>query len=119
MRLDERNGRLQGLFGFCLVFDDDLLTVLVGNLKVQVGLHVRRGPENQPHDKSDGDLADNLVFPLKPLLVVLEDLDEIVHSAEETQPESRADHQQEIDVAQPAQQEDGNQEGNDDDDAAH
>ena len=57
-------------------------------------------PEHQTHDEAYAHLSHNLVLTLQAFLVALEDLDEVVHSTEETEPYGGDDPQDKIDVAQ-------------------
>ena len=80
------------------MFDDDFLPILIGYLKVQVGFDIWRCPKNQANDKSNGYLSDNLIFTLQSFLIVLENLNEVIHTAEETQPNGSDNHQEQIDI---------------------
>ena len=118
MSLEERNRGLQRFPCFRAVFHHGFLALAVDG-EVLVHLHVGRSPEHQAHDESDTHLSHNLVFTLQALLVALENLDEVVHTAQEAEPYGGDDHQDEIDVAQTSQQNHRNEDGKDDDDTTH
>ena len=118
MALEERNRCLQRFPCFRTVFHHGLLSLAFDG-EVLVHLHVRRSPEHQTHDETDAHLSHNLVLTLQAFLVALENLDEVVHAAQETQPYGGDDHQDEIDVAQTSQQNHRNEDSKDDDDTTH
>ena len=116
--LDKGNRCFQRFARFGPVFDHHFLSLALDR-EILVHLHVGRSPEHKPHYQTYAYLADDLVTALEPLLVVAENLDKIVHSTEESQPYRGDDHQDEVDVAQAAEQQHGDEDGDDDDDAAH
>ena len=101
MAFDKRYCRLQRFAGLGAVLDDHLLTLTLEH-DVLVGLHVGRGPEHESDNQSDAYLTDNLVLAFQTFLVAVEDLDVVVHAAEEAQPHRSDEHQNQIDVAQTA-----------------
>ena len=68
---------------------------------------------------SHDDLAQNLVASGQTLLVLLENLDVVVEKPDGTEPNCGADHEKGIDVAQSAEEQCGNQDGQNDDEATH
>ena len=116
--LDKRNGRLQRLHGLCAVLDDGLLTVVLIS-EVLVHLHVGRGPEHEAHNETDAHLSHYLVATLQSLLVVAEYLYEVVESAEHAEPHRGDYHEQQIYIAQSAEQQHGHEYRHDDNDTAH
>ena len=95
------------------------LLPLVHDLHILADKRVGTGPEHKSHDETDADLSHNLVFTLQSFLVLAENLDVVVHETEESEPYGGDEHQDEVDVAHAAKQQGRNQDGNDDDDAAH
>ena len=95
------------------------LVMLAFDGEVLVHLHVWRSPEHQTYDEADTNLSYDFVFALQSLFVALENLDEVIHSTEETKPYGSDDHQDQIDVAQSAEQQYRYEDGQDDDDATH
>ena len=92
---------LYGLYDF--VADDDLL----------------RQAHRRADDDAQPDLSHDLETALEPLLVVAENLDVVVQSADQPQPYGRDDHQLDVDVVEPSEQKDRNQNRKQDDHAAH
>ena len=80
---------------------------------------ILREPHREPDDDAETHLPDDLEAPLESLLVVAENLDIVVQTADEAEPEGRHQHQQHVDVVQPAEEEHGHQHGQQDNDAAH
>ena len=87
--------------------------------EVLVHLHVWRSPEYQTNDEADTNLSYDFIFALQSLFVALENLDEVIHSTEETEPYGGDEHQDQIDVAQSAEQQYRYENGQDDDDTTH
>ena len=52
----------------------------------------------KPTMSPDGYLSDNFIFTLQSFLVVLEYLNEVIHTTEETQPNGCDNHQEQIDI---------------------
>ena len=63
---------------------------------------IRAEPKCYADDKAYRYLADNFVDALQTVLVLAENLDIVVHKAEEAQPDGRDNHQQQVDVAHAA-----------------
>ena len=118
MPLDEWYGGFQRLSCLCPVFYHRLLSLAFDG-EVLVHLHVWRSPEHQTYDEADTNLSYDFVFALQSLFVALENLDEVIHTTEETKPYGGDDHQNQIDVAQSAEQQYRYEDGQDDDDATH
>ena len=87
--------------------------------QILVHLHVGRCPQYESNDESDAHLTYNLVTALESFLVVAEYLDEVVHTAKESQPYGCDNHQKQIYVAQTSEQQYRDEYRYDDDDAAH
>ena len=87
--------------------------------QVFVHLHVWACPKHNAHYQANAYLSHYFVASLQSLLVVMEDLDEIVHSAQEAKPYRSDNHQDEIDVAHTSQQQYRHKYGKNNDDTAH
>ena len=59
-------------------------------------------PQGDSYNEAYRHLSDNLVFSFQTVLVLLENLDVVIHESQESQPDSGNDHEQQIDVAHTA-----------------
>lgn len=77
----------------------------------------------EPHGRSDDDaephLSHDLETALQPLLPVAENLDVVVQSADQTEPDGRHEQQLDVDVVQLADEQHRDQDGDENDHAAH
>ena len=119
MSFNKGDSGFKRLARLAAVFHHHLGIVFALQCQVFVHLHVGRRPQNKADDKSDTHLSHNFILTFQPLFVVAEYLNEVVHAAQKAQPHGGYHHQYEVNVAQPTQQQHGNEYGNDDDDAAH
>ena len=76
-------------------------------------------PQHQSDNQTYEHLADELIGRPQAVLALLDDLDVVVEKTQQAQPQCRADHEQQVDVAHTTQQEHGHEYGDGDDDAAH
>ena len=129
--LDERDRRLRGLDALgahdhavrrdaldhlAVVVHEDLLD---GFDHLVAHHDFGRSAHHRADDDADAHLSHDLELAFEPLLVVAEDLDVVVQEAQQPQPDGRNDHQLNVDVVQPAEQQHGNQHGQKDHHAAH
>ena len=103
MSLHKRYGGLERLAGFSAVLHHYLAALFLDG-EILVHLHVRRHPQHQSDNQSDAHLPHNLVPSLQSFLVAAEYLDIVVKSAEQSEPHRCHYHENEINVAQPAEQ---------------
>ena len=116
--LHKRDGGLGAFDGFAFVDDFDLIAdapALNVFADHGIGTEVEGESDDEPHDH----LPQNLVATGKSFLVFLEDLDVVVEKTDGTEPQGGANHEQGVDVAQTAEEEGGNEDGQDDDEATH
>ena len=74
------------------MFHHHLRAVHLLHAQILVYFGVRTQPQHQSHDESDAYLSHDLELARQSLLVVAENLDVVVESAEESQPYRRDDH---------------------------
>ena len=128
--LDEGDGGFGGLGAFRAQDDVPLHAFDHRSVGVQIdGLHglrdlladddLGRKPHRRADDDAQPDLAHDLKAALEPLLVVAEDLDVVVQPADQPQPDGRDDHQLDVDVVEPSEEQDRDEDRQQDDDAAH
>ena len=118
MPLDEGDGGLEGLrlYGGKLGHHPTLLQHLAGIL---LDHHRRGGEEDERHQHAETHLGDELVPPGETLLILLEDFDVVVRKAEPAEPERGNDHQDDVDIVEPAEEQRRDQDSREDDQPAH
>ena len=100
--LEEGDGGLRGLDFLGGVYHLCLPALL--HLDVLADDHLRAEVERQSHDEAQAHLADDFELAVQAFLVLLEYLDIVVRKAQRTQPDGGDEHQQHVDIVQPAQQ---------------
>ena len=80
---------------------------------------VGREAHGRTYDNAQADLSHDLETPFEPLFVVAEDFDVVVQKADQPQPDRRNQHQLDIDVVELSEKQYGDENGQQDDYAAH
>ena len=81
--------------------------------------NVGREPHGRSDDDAEAHLPHDLETALQPLLPVAENLDVVVQTADQAEPDRRHEQQLDVDVVQLAEEQHRDQDGDEDDDAAH